>query len=287
LAQAILRIGGKRCECRLVVRRPANLDAMADGDVCVVDAYDDLPADCFEGVDTVVNCVGRTTPDPSGASLTHVNVEIPVAVARSAMRMDVTHFIQASSLSIFGQAHRIDRSTPVAPTSDYGRSKQLAEESLKALVDQGLQLAIVRLPMLYGCDIEGKLSRLVRLMVKIRWFPVPRDLPRRSILHIDNAATTVLALAERHSAGTFFASDSQLFDLEALVAAIRSERGDGVSVIRLPGWVFRVLRRVAPSVHSSLYEPSIVNVDTASYAPVQLPVTLEGGLRALVRSLPK
>jgi UDP-glucose 4-epimerase len=281
-----LRVGKDRCECRLVVRRPADPGEPDNGNVCVVDTYDDLPADCFQGIDVVVNCVGRTTPDPSGASLTHVNVDIPVAAARSAMRMNVRHFIQASSLSIFGHVHRIDRSTPVAPTSDYGRSKQLAEERLRVLADQGLRLAIVRLPMLYGSDIEGKLSRLARLMVKLRRFPVPPDLPRRSTLHIDNAATTVLALAESRSAGTFFAADARPFDLQAMATAIQSERGERVSLIRFPGWVFRVVRLVAPGVYASLYEPSVVDVDASSYPLVQLPVTLEDGLRTLVRHLP-
>lgn len=286
LARAIVRVGRDRCEFRLVVRRPVDPSTMAHDDVRIVDAYDELPDDCFEGIDVVVNCVGRSTSHPSGASLTHVNVDIPVAAARSAMRMNVTHFVQASSLSIFGRAHRIDESTAVAPVTEYGRSKQMAEERLDALVDEGLDLTVLRLPVLYGKGIEGKLLRLARLMVKLRWFPVPPDLPKRSVVHVDNAAVAVLGLAESRSAGTFFASDARLFDLEAMAAAIRSETGKRVSLIRFPGWTFRVSQRIAPGVHASLYEPSVVDLEASSYPVAQLPVTLEDGLRALVRQLP-
>lgn len=286
LARAIVRAGRDRCECRLVVRRPVDPGTMAHEGVRIVDAYDDLPDDCFEGIDVVVNCVGRTTPDPSGASLIHVNVDIPVAAARSAMRMNVTRFIQASSLSIFGRAHRIDGSTPVAPVTEYGRSKQAAEERLAGLADEGLELTVVRLPVLYGRGIEGKLSRLARLMVKLRWLPVPHDLPKRSVLHVDNAAAAMLGLAESRLVGTFFASDACLFDLQAMAAAIRSESGKRVALIRFPEWTFRVLRLVAPNVHASLYEPSVVDVEPSSYPVAQLPVSLEDGLRALVRQLP-
>lgn len=287
LARAIVRMGSDRCECRLVVRRPADAHAMAQGDVRIVDAYDDLPDACFDGIDVVVNCVGRTTPDPSGASLTHVNVDIPVAAARSAMRMNAPRFIQASSLSIFGRAHRIGGATPIAPVSEYGRSKQEAEERLAALRKEGLELTVVRLPVLYGGGIEGKLSRLARLMLKVRWLPVPPDLPKRSVLHVDNAAAVILNLVESRRTGTFFARDALLFDLRAMAAAIQSESGKRVSLIRFPGWTFRVLRMVAPGVHASLYEPSVVDEEAFSYPVAQLPVSLEDGLQALVRQLPR
>jgi UDP-glucose 4-epimerase len=279
-------MGRNRCACRLIVRRPADSATMAHGDVRLVDAYDDLPDDCFEGIDVVVNCVGRTTPDPSGTSLTHVNVDIPVAAARSAMRMNVARFIHASSLSIFGRAHIIDGLTPIAPVSAYGRSKQEAEERLKALVDQGLKLTIVRLPVLYGKDIEGKLFKLARFMARVRWLPVPADLPKRSVLHVDNAAATILHLMESRRTGTFFACDAQPFDLQAMAAAIQRESGRRVSLIRFPGWAFRVLQMAAPGVHASLYEPSLVDDEAFSYPVAQLPVTVEDGLRTLVRQLP-
>lgn len=286
LARAIVRIGRDRCGFRLIVRRPTDPDSMAHDDVRIVDAYDDLPDDCFDGIDVVVNCVGRTTPDPSGASLTHVNVDIPVAAARAAMQMNVTHFIQASSLSIFGRVHRIDESTAIAPVTEYGRSKLMAEQRLAALGDEGLRPTFARLPVLYGNGIEGKLSKLARLMLRLRWLPVPPALPKRSVLHVDNAAAAILGLAESRAVGTFFASDARLFDLEAMAAAIQSETGKRVSLIRFPGWTFRVLQLITPGVHASLYEPSVVAVEASSYPVEQLPVALEDGLRALVRQLP-
>lgn len=283
LARAIVYRASERFECRLVVRRP--IPSAVPLDVQVVPDYDELPPACFEGVDSVVNCVGRTAPDPEGASLHDVNVEIPVQVARQALRAGATHFIQSSSLSIYGGAHFIDHATHPSPSSDYGRSKLAAERELERLSDDGLRLANLRFPMLYGDGGAGKLTTLARWMLRLRMFPAPRELPSRSILHYQNAAAAVLSIAAHGSSGNFFVSDLPLFDLRDLVEALRSERDAEVRLLQFPDLLFTLLRQLAPGVHASLYEPSVVAPDTVRSLPDPLPMSLCDGLRAFAREL--
>ena len=126
IARVLAKVRGK--ETRSIVRRSPSSSL----DIVVTD-YGDLPAHSFDGIDCAVNCVGISSGE--AAELQRVNVDIPFRAAQAAKAAGVRCFIHISSFSVYGGAREIDRTTPVAPTSDYGRSKLAADEALLQLCD--------------------------------------------------------------------------------------------------------------------------------------------------------
>jgi len=164
---AILLLGGdSRLARRIAARRPFARSVVrhgtADAVTTVVADYAEVPLSAFVGIATVVNCVG--TPVGSPATLHAVNHDVAFASATRARAAGCRHFIQVSSLSVYGRAEQIDGMTPVAPVSAYGRSKAAADAALvraEAAAPTDMQVASMRAEVL---GLAGKRPEAMRVL---------------------------------------------------------------------------------------------------------------------------
>ncbi len=272
LAQAIAR---QLPGCRGVVRHGPT------GDATVVADYRTIPEATFAGVATVINCVG--TPHGDAATLHAVNVAVAVAAATRARVAGCRQFIQIGSLSVYGGATAIDGTTPVRPATAYGRSKAAADDALLALATPAFSVVVLRVPALYGVGAAGKFGRLAQAMATFGAFPLVRPAARRSVLHLDNAAAAVAALAaDPTPTGVYLAADHEAFSLPLLAAAVTATTGTRVRLVPLPGWTAALARRAAPAAFASLYADSLIAPAAAMTTPLALPVRLADGLAAML-----
>lgn len=240
---------------RIVVRRVGSLQAGEEA--CVVDDYGDLPSEAFAGVDTALNFTGATHA-PTPQALWALNVGVPMAAATQLKRRGGRRFIQVSSLSVYGGAEDISRTTEVAPTSAYGRSKAAADAALAKLRDDRFEVIIVRAPLIYGPQGGGKLEQLMALLRRTRWMPAPAKLEPRSMVHVDNLAMGLAEILTLGPSGLAFVADPEPFRLDRL-AEVMSAAGSPVRLTRLPFATFALVRAVAPGFYESLYGRSLIH----------------------------
>lgn len=90
-------------------------------------------------------------------------------------------------------------SSTVAVSSDsaYGRSKALAEQSIRDLGARGLEWSILRFPLLYGPHGAGNMERLLDAIARHRYWPVGDPRTPKSCLFFEDAARALLLAAER------------------------------------------------------------------------------------------
>lgn len=279
LARTFLHYADSPIETRSLVRQDAN--SLVRGEVIQVRSYSDLPSSAFENMDAVINCVGTTLPPKNGQSLHDVNVTVPLQAAEQAKRAGVKHFVQISSLSVYGEAHFIDSTTPEAPITDYGRSKLDADLALCALREEGFAVTLLRLPVLYGKNAGDKLQLLAKWMAKLGVFIVPSSPPRRSILHLRNAGAILSAILQDPPNGVILAADADIFDLEIMAGVVHQCSGRRVRLVQVPNVVLSPLRLIAKSTYQSLYSSSVVK-SSRLIESLPLPVRMEDGLRELL-----
>jgi nucleoside-diphosphate-sugar epimerase len=244
IGAALARGLGSRA--RVVVRRPAG-----HTDEILTSDYAALPPGAFAGIERVINCVGISTGAPD--LLERINVDIPVQLAVAAREGGVRHFIHISSFSVYGGAVRIDRATRPAPTSDYGRTKLVADEALAALSWRGFDVALLRLPLVYAPDALGKLGQLLGMWRHIRILPVPSGDVCRAMIGVELTAEVVARLvALPPSSGVMFAADPRPFTYRE-TAHVRHEALRQLHVSRS---VVRIARRVAPALGDRLFSDS-------------------------------
>jgi nucleoside-diphosphate-sugar epimerase len=194
----------------------------------------------LEGVAAVVHAAAHVhVMDAAGADaldmFRRVNVAGSLALARAAAAAGVRRFVFISSVKVHGEATPAGRpfreEDPPAPSDAYGISKAEAEQALQALAAAtGLELVIIRPPLVYGPGVKANFAALVRL-VRCGW-PLPLGAidNRRSLVALDNLVDLILTCLHHPGAPgqVFLASDGQDLSTTALI------RGLGAAIGRVP-----------------------------------------------------
>lgn len=161
-----------------------------------------------------VHVMHETSVDPL-ADFRRVNVEPTVRLAKQAAAAGVTRFIFISTAKVNGECTELSRpfltTDQPHPQDPYAVSKLEAELGLQAIAaETGLELVIVRPPLIYGPGVKANFKKLMCLIAKRMPLPLSRvESNRRSLVGIDNLID-FLSLCVTHPKAVnqiFFVSD--------------------------------------------------------------------------------
>ncbi|ABR89100.1 Nucleoside-diphosphate-sugar epimerases [Janthinobacterium sp. Marseille] len=172
----------------------------------------------LHGCDAVIHLAARvhvmndTSSDPL-AAFRAVNVDATLNLARQAIAAGVKRFVFVSSIKVNGEEtgeHPYTAFDEPAPTDPYGISKLEAEIALKELAQEtGLEVVIVRPPLIYGPGVRANFQRLMQLVKMGLPLPLGAINNRRSMVAVDNLHD-LLILCTHHPAAVgqvFMVSD--------------------------------------------------------------------------------
>lgn len=174
----------------------------------------------LDGVDTVIHLAARAhvmleeTADPL-AEFRRVNVEGTLNLARQAASAGVRRFIFVSSIGVNGNRtafNSFSESDQPNPQEPYAVSKWEAEEGLKSLAaESGIEVAIIRPPLVYGPNAPGNFGRLYRLVQRGLPLPLGAIRNRRSLVALDNLVDLIITCISHPAAAnqTFLVSDGE------------------------------------------------------------------------------
>lgn len=186
----------------------------------------------FSPFDVVLHCAGlahlpqkKTMKD----AYDRINCQLAVEVAQKAKAAGVGQFIFLSSMSVYGAVANecITKETIPHATDFYGGSKLAAEKALAAL---GLNLCIMRPPMVYGSGCGGNFPRFVRLVERLPIFPNINN--RRSMIYIDNLSECIAQAIEGHTTGVILPQNVDYVNTTALAQAIAKAKGKNLRVTK-------------------------------------------------------
>ncbi|MDR9811319.1 UDP-glucose 4-epimerase family protein [Rhizobium hidalgonense] len=196
----------------------------------------------LDGVDVVVHLAARVhiMNDRAADPLTEfrrINTAATLNLAEQAARAGVKRFVFISSIKVNGEEN--DRpfrhdDTPM-PLDPYGVSKMESEIGLHEIAKRtGIEVVIIRPPLVYGPGARGNFALLVGLVRKRIPLPFASLKNRRTLVALPNLVDLIVAaMTHRGAAGqTFLAGDGEDLSTPGLIEGIAA--GLGVKPMLLP-----------------------------------------------------
>jgi nucleoside-diphosphate-sugar epimerase len=168
-----------------------------------------------------------------------------------------------------------------APVDPYAVSKLEAEQGLAQL---GLDLVVLRPPLVYGPAVKGNFLRLMKLVARGVPLPLAGVANCRSLIYVGNLASAIerAACAERSVQGTFLVSDGEDLSAADLVRRLGDLMGRRARLFTLPPALLQALGRALGKGDEVSRMIESLRVDcSAARRELQweIPYTVEQGLR--------
>jgi len=203
-------------------------------------------AQALAGQTTVVHCAARahvmqeTATDPT-ALYREVNVLATLHLARQAVAAGVRRFIFISTIKVNGEStvpgQPFTACAKPSPQGAYAETKCEAEQGLQALAaENGLELVIIRPPLVYGPGVKGNFSALLKLVKTGVPLPFGCVDNRRSMVALPNLLSLIGCCLDHPGASgqVFLVKDGQDFSTTELLRELARAMGQPSRLFPVP-----------------------------------------------------
>ncbi|MDH5444114.1 MAG: SDR family oxidoreductase [Gammaproteobacteria bacterium] len=233
-------------QCRAAIRRPSStVDVHADSIVVGdIDANTDWST-AVAGMDVVVHLAARVhvmhdQADNPLAEFRKINLDGTRSLAEAAVKAGVKRFVYISTIKVNGERTKdkpFKADDIPAPSDPYAIAKWEAEKNLREIAQAtGLEVVIIRPPLVYGPGVKANLQSLIKLVRKRIPLPLAGIKNKRSLVALDNLASLImLACVHPNAAGhVFLAADDEALSTAELVGKIAKAFGQRSPVFYFP-----------------------------------------------------
>ncbi len=233
----------------------------------------------------------ESVPDPL-QEFRRVNSHGTKSLALAAAAAGVRRLVFVSTVKVHGEStsgNPFDDSSPSNPEDPYAISKWEAEEALRAVeTKSGLEVVIVRPPLVYGPGVRGNFLRLIKLVDRALPLPWPKRTNRRSMIGVDNLADFLVQCVDHPNAAgqSFLVKDSKDISTRELMSRLARLLDRPLRLFPVPEPLIRLAARLAlkGNAVSRLLDSLVIDSSQAQgllgWTP---PMTLDDGLAMTAR----
>lgn len=228
--------------------KETGLEKIAVGDISANTDWSHALLNC----DVVVHLAARVhvmcdgTDDPL-AEFRLVNTEGSEHLARCAAVSGVKRLVYVSSIKVNGEETTCDvrflEEDQPSPQDAYGISKWEAEQALRRVATQiGLELVIVRPPLVYGAGVKGNFSQMlcaVRLGLPLPFSGVKN---KRDLVYVGNLVDALIVCTTHIAAAgnTYLVSDGEVVSTPDLLRGLAKAIGVSSRIFSCPSSLLKL-----------------------------------------------
>lgn len=202
-----------------------------------------MRVDCVVHLAARVHVMRDEAADPD-AAFRETNVDGALRVAQVARRHDVPRFVFVSSVKALAESdlgRPLREDDPPLPQDPYGRSKLAAEQALWSYGEEsGLDVVIVRPPLVYGPQVRANFLRLMDAVWKGVPLPLGLVRARRSVVYVENLADALMHCVTDPRAANqcFHVADTDAPTVAELARVLGKHLQKGARLLPVPpGWL--------------------------------------------------
>lgn len=252
----------------------------------------DVALTIVRGADVVIHAAGHPrAPAHKDARpiLTAVNEDATRRLATAAASVGVSRFIYLSSVKAYGETTPLDQpvspsDTPL-PSSLYGASKLRAQNHVLSASSRNVVLCP---PVIYGTGAKNNILRLARLAKSGMPFPFATLDNLRSLLHVDNIVSAILAVladSSQQPGGVFMLRDDKEWSTPELFRFMGHAAGSRARLFPFPALVAQSVASLLGKQEMLQSLVSSLRVDDSSFRTRfgwQPPVAAEAGIAQMI-----
>ena len=261
--------------------------------VGAIDGETDWSA-ALAGIDVVIHLAARVHVMHESAAnpldeFRSVNVAGTEQLARAAASSGVKRLVYVSSIKVNGEETLSTRlyteADAPAPQDPYGISKWEAEQALhRVAAETGLEVVIVRPPLIYGAGVKGNFVQMLRVLAKGIPLPLASVSNLRSLVYIGNFVDALLKCATHPAAAgqTYLVSDGEDVSTPELLRQLGAAMGHPARLLPCPPSLLKLGGRMLGKANQIDRLLGSLQVDSSKIRRElgwQPPFTLQEGLR--------
>lgn len=272
-----------------------NIEYISVGDISFKQNWKNILVD----VDCIIHCAGRAHKMNNNKNIDSyhlTNVYGTKHIAEQAVEAGIRRLVFLSSVKVNGKNTdqinaklKFSHKNISSPQDPYAISKLEAEKVLSKISSRtGLEVVVVRLPLVYGNGVKGNLARLIKLVKLGIPLPLGTIDNQRSMIGMDNLVDLLIRCIDNPEASgkTFLASDGEDLSTSKLIKLIASSMKRKanlfpfpISMLKFLGSVFGRSEEINRLVGSLRVDNSYTK-EILNWTPS---VSVEEGIRRMVQ----
>ncbi|MBI9065669.1 MAG: NAD-dependent epimerase/dehydratase family protein [Salinivirgaceae bacterium] len=245
-----------------------------------------ITANNFIGAEVVINfaAIVHQPKLKDEAIYKKVNTELPIHLAKEAKKAGVKHFIQMSTVAVYGNVTSIDENMLENPVNIYGKSKLNADNALLAMQNENFKVSIIRPPMVYGGgNAPGNLMSLIRAAQKGIPMPFKGVNNARDFIHVSNLVQALNLVVANTITGVAIPTDNSPVSTEAIINFVKLHSSKRVRQIQIPKFAHVLVKKMLPSIYTKVFGDLRVQCNLPdTYQPKY---GIEEGLKEMVATI--
>ncbi|WP_348709014.1 NAD-dependent epimerase/dehydratase family protein [uncultured Pseudoalteromonas sp.] len=223
--------------------------------------------------------------DVSESHLYNINYRATLDLAKQASLLGVKRFVYLSTINVYGNSSVINYKTIPKP-SDYSSNLRLIVENelLELGKDTGMEIVIIRSPLVYGKNAPGNFGTLLKVAKKSLPLPLGGINNQRSFVSTYNLVDLIITCIDHPNAEnqTFLVSDDEDISTSNLLRKLTLAADKKPWLIPVPVSFLKLLASLVgkkasvESFSSSLAVDIFHTKKTLNWTP---PITLDEGIR--------
>ncbi|MGK8176599.1 NAD-dependent epimerase/dehydratase family protein [Aeromonas dhakensis] len=198
----------------------------------------------LQSINVVIHCAAQAhvciNSIDRQVEFNHINRDGTLKLARQAIDAGVERFVFISSIGVNGSYNQLQPfkyDDVAAPWDTYTQSKYSAEIELRHLAQEtGLEVVIIRPPLVYGANAPGNFGKLAQAVREGRWLPLGSINNQRSFVALDNLVDLIVTcVSHPHAANQIFlVSDDKDISTTQLLEMMTRAAGKSPRLLPVP-----------------------------------------------------
>jgi nucleoside-diphosphate-sugar epimerase len=223
----------------------------------------------FKNIDVVINfCAIVHKKNVSKKTYKNINYELPVFLFNKSLSLGVKHFIQMSTISVYGRKSKIKFNSKLNPENSYGFYKLKADKYiLKKKCN--MRVTCIRPPMVYGLNAPGNMKSLIFISKLTIPLPFKNIENQLTFINIKNLIYFISIVINHNLVGVLIPNDKEITSTKDIIKTIRKILGKKDRLVSMPNFLKKIIRILFSKNYKKLFESLIVecNVDDGIYFP--------------------